>query len=60
MYIGLRVKYPLLLSDFIETWFFLTDFQKIFKYKILWKSVQWEPSCSMQTGRQTDRQTWRN
>jgi len=55
MYIGLRVKYPLLLSDFIETWFFLTDFQKIFKYKMLWKSVQQEPSCSMRTSGQTDR-----
>ena len=55
MYIGLRVKYPLLLSEFTETWFFLTDFQKIIRYKVLWKSVQWEPSCSMRTGRQTDR-----
>jgi hypothetical protein len=55
MYIGLHVKYPLLLSDFIETWFFLMDFQKIIKYKILWKSVQWELSCSVQTGRQTGR-----
>jgi len=28
MYVGLHVKYPLLLSDFNETSIFLTDFQK--------------------------------
>jgi len=55
MYIGLHVKYPLLLSDFKEIWFFSTDFRKIIKYKILWKSVQWELSCFMRKGRQTDR-----
>jgi hypothetical protein len=26
-------------------------FEKILKYQISWKSVQWEPSCSMRTGR---------
>jgi hypothetical protein len=60
MYIGLHVKYPLLLSDFIKTWFFLTDFQKIIKYKILWKSVHWEPSCFMWTDGQIERQTDRH
>jgi hypothetical protein len=35
-------KIPVLLSDFNEIWILLADFQKIFKYKIPWTSVQWE------------------
>ena len=54
MYIGLHVKCPLFLSHFNET-IFATDFRNIFKYNISWKSVQWEPSCSTRTGRQTCR-----
>ena len=54
MYTGLHVKYPLFLSDFNVTWFYSTDFRKIFTYQILWKSVQWERSCSMRTDGQTD------
>ena len=34
MYIGLHVIYPLFLSDFKETWTFLTYFQKVLKYQI--------------------------
>ena len=34
MSIGLHVKYPLLSSDFNETWIFSTDFGKIVQYPI--------------------------
>jgi hypothetical protein len=47
-------KYPLFLSDFNETWISPTDFGKIPKYKISWKFVQREPSCSIQTNGRTD------
>ena len=49
MYTGLHVKYPLCLSDFNKTWFFSTEFRKIFEYQISWKSVQWDPICSTRT-----------
>ena len=29
-------------------------FRKIFGYQILWKSVQWKPSCSMRTDRRDE------
>ena len=35
MYIGLRVKCLLFLSDFNETCVFSTDFRKILKYQVL-------------------------
>jgi hypothetical protein len=59
MCIGLHVKYPLFLSGFNVTWFFSRGFRKIFKYKISWKSMQLEPSCSMRTDGRT-RRSWQS
>ena len=55
MYIGLHVKYPLFMADFDGTRIFWTDFRKILKFKISWKSVQWGPSVPYgRTDRQRD------
>jgi len=53
IYIVLHVKYPLFLSLLDETRTFPTDFLKILKYQISWKSLQWEPSYSTRTDRRT-------
>jgi len=47
MYVVLHVKCPLLWSDINENWILSTIFRNIFKYKISWKSFQWEPNCSI-------------
>jgi len=47
-------KVPFILWDFNETWIILTDFRKILKHRISWKSFRWEPSCSMRTDGQRD------
>jgi len=46
-----HVKYQLFLSYFNQICTFRTDFKKILRYQISWKSVQWEPSCSVRTDR---------
>jgi len=55
LYTGLRVKYPLYLWYFNDTFLFSRDFQRILKCQISWISIQWEPSCSMRTDIRTDR-----
>ena len=46
------------LSDFNETWIVSTDFRKTLECKILWKSIEWEQSFTVQmdgwTGRHTE------
>ena len=51
MYIGLYVKYLLLLSYFNVTWIFSTDFLKILKYQIPWKTRPVEAELFYADGR---------
>ena len=53
MYKWLHENNPLM-SECSEIWIFLTDFQKIFKHTISWKSFHWGRSCSMRTAGWTD------
>jgi len=53
MYIGLFAKYLLFLSHIHETRIFGTDFRKILRYQISWKSDQWKRNCSLSTDRRT-------
>jgi len=54
MYIGLHVKYPLLLSDVDEIWIFSTDFRQNPQTSNFTKCVQWEPSYFMRKDGRTD------
>jgi hypothetical protein len=50
-----HTKYLLFLSDINEIWIFSTEMWIIFKYRISWKSVQWECGCSVRTDGRTVR-----
>ena len=54
MYIGLLVKNQPFSSNFNKTWIFSTHFRKTLKHHIAWKSVLWEPNCSVRTDGRTD------
>jgi hypothetical protein len=57
MYNGLHVKFPLFLSDFNDTWIFLTVFRKMLKHKTSWwKSYRSRVVCKQMDGR-TDGRT---
>ena len=48
MHVDLRIKNPLFMSDFTETWISRQILEKNLKYQILWKSVNgsWVVSCA--------------
>ena len=57
-YVGLHIKYLLLLLYLDECLSFWTDFRIIFKYQISWRTVRWEKICWMaQREGHTDGQT---
>jgi len=53
MYISLFIKYPLFLSYFSKTWTVSTDLRRKSKFKISYKSIQWQPNCFVRSDRQT-------
>jgi hypothetical protein len=55
IYRNLHAKYPLFLSYFTETLVFWIDFRKILKCKSSWRSIQWQPICSMQMDKHIDK-----
>ena len=57
IYIGVYVKYPSFLSDCNDTCICLTDFRRILRYRISWKSVNWGLRYSMRMDEQGDRRT---
>jgi len=52
-YIVFHVKCRSVLSNSNENCIFSTELQKIFRFQISRKSVQWEPSCPMRTDGRT-------
>ena len=49
MCIGVHLKFQLFLSNFIESWVFSTEFLKVLKHEISWKSDEERSSFSLQT-----------
>ena len=49
---------PLFRWDFNKSWIFSTGCRKILQYKISWKSVLWDQSCSTRAEIQTDDGLW--
>jgi hypothetical protein len=50
-------KVPVIFLDVNENWISSTNFREVLKYKISWKSIQWEPSCCAWTDGRTDGRT---
>jgi len=46
-FVGLQVKYPLLLSEFNGASIFPTDFGKMLKYQVSRSSAKWKPSFTI-------------
>jgi len=47
-------KVPVIFLDFNEIRIIFLDFRSKIKYRISWKAIQWERSCSMRTDGRTD------